>query len=242
MALGILDILVGAVWVILAIFLIVIFIGLIIWLIRMLLSKPIQSIQRDSVKDLKHDASIQNQMKLKNMMLSGDKSHPPVYFGQIRGVIPKVPYIKMRTEGNVKKIVGRDFEDIVLVRVRYNALFGWIPVIGDMFKEELIIRMKPDEHSPFIEGGDLTVYAVGIKRLGNSGYYITTNRNVPELLNVVFDQSHEYAIKQNVDALGVMANKIVEANAQHIKEMEKTGGVIKLVTGKMQQTAQEEQK
>ena len=236
MALGILDMLFGIGWILAAIFAIVILIGLIIWFLRMLFAKPIQSIQRDAIKDLKHDAAIQNQMGLKNLMLSGDKTHPPVYFGRIMGVIPKVPYIKTKAEGDVRVVTGRLFEDIVLVRVKDNGLFGWIPVIGDMFREEIILRLQPEEHSPFVVNGDITTYAVGIKRLGNSGYYITTNRNVAELLQVVFDQSYEYAIKQNVDALGIMANKIVEANSQHIKEMEKSGGVIKLMTNKVSET------
>jgi hypothetical protein len=238
MALGILETLMGIGWILIAIFGIVVLIGLIIWFIKMLFSKPIQSIQRDAIRDLKHDAAIQNQMGLKNLMLSGDKAHPPVYFGKIMGVIPKVPYIRTKTENGIKTVLDKLFEDIVLVRVKDNALFGWIPVIGDMVREELIIRLQPDEHSPFVMNGDITVYAVGIKRLGNSGYYITTNRNIPELLTVVFDQSHEYAIKQNVDALGIMANKVVEANAQHIKEMEKSGGVIKLVTGRVANSEQ----
>jgi len=240
MALGVLDIVTGIFWIALAIFAVVILIGIIIWFLKMIFSKPIHSIQRDAIKDLKHDAAIQNQMRLKNLMLSGDKAHPPVYFGRIMGVIAKVPYIKTKTEGDKKIIMGRMFEDIILVRVKDNTLFGWIPVIGEMFREEIIIRMLPEEHSPFVSNGDITVYAVGIKRLGNSGYYITTNRNVPELLTVVFDQSHEYAIKQNVDALGIMANKIVEANSQHIKEMEKSGGVIKLVTSKVQESTQDQ--
>ena len=240
MAMGILDILIGFVWVILAVFAIVVLVGIIIWFIKLLFSKQIQSIQRDAIKDLKHDAAIQNQMRLKNLMLSGDKAHPPVYFGKIIGVIPKVPYIKTKVQDGAKAIVARMFEDVVLVRVKDNGMLGWIPVIGEMFREEIIIRLTPEEHSPFIVNGDLTLYAVGIKRLGNSGYYITTNRNVPELLAVVFDQSYEYAIKQNVDALGILANKVVEANAQHIKEMEKSGGVIKLVTSKVQDAAGEQ--
>jgi len=240
MALGILDVLFSIGWILAAIFAIVVLIGLIIWFIKMLFSKPVQSIQRDAIKDLKHDAAVQNQMGLKNLMLSGDKNHPPVYFGKIMGVIPKVPYVKTKLEGDKRIVTGRLFEDIILVRVKDNAMLGWIPVIGDMFREEVILRMLPEEHSPFIVNGDLTAYAVGIKRLGNSGYYTTTNRNVSELLQVVFDQSYEYAIKQNVDALGIMANKIVEANSQHIKEMEKSGGVIKLVTGRVQQANEEQ--
>jgi len=236
MALGIGDMLMGFVWIAVAIFSIVILFGVLIWIVRMLFSKPIHSIQKDAIKDLKRDAAIQNQFKMQNLMLSGDAKHPPVYFGKIMGIIPKVPYTSAIVSKEGKRTIDpakSGNEDIVLVRVRDNPMFGWIPFIGDFFRDEIILRLLPDEHSPFMVGADLTIYAVGIKRLGNSGYYISTNRNVPELLKVVFDQSHEYAIKSNVDALGIMANKIVEANAQHIKEMEKSGGVVKLVTDKV---------
>jgi len=241
MALGVLDALFSLGTILLMIFFIVIFAGVIIWILKLIFSKPIHSIQRDAVRDLKHDASIQNQYGLKNLMLSGDKTHPPVYFGKTVGVIPNVPYALTKTKGEFKTVEKTVGEDIILVRVKDNFLFGWIPVIGDMFREDIILRLLPEEHSPFVMGGDLTVYAVGIKRLGNSGYYLTTNRNIPDLLKAVFDQSFEYAIKQNVDALGVMANKIVEANSEHVKTMEKQGGIVKIISGPIEKISGEEQ-
>lgn len=153
-------------------------------------------------------------LKMRNAYIIS-QTLPTRKLGKIQKIFPQAQNIKWKDQ-------TAKFDILVIKQQTGSTLFGLIKK-----HKTITLALSRDEHSPLMPDDDLYIYTEGIAHFSN-GLYRTTNHAPETIMISTFEDGVMETYLDILDNLGAIAQNMLESNLPHVKNMERSGGVLKI--------------